>query len=106
MHDDYDYAKAGQPLDPLPYAENDPNDAQSQYEALLRSDAFADNIDPSGLRDAQSQYEEFIKRYPMLFDMASRNDVFDWNSYNYFMNMRVQYLKCIICKQIAFKRLS
>lgn len=44
------------------------------------------------LKTLENEYEEFIKRYPMLFDMASRNDVFDWNSYNYFMNMRTKVI--------------
>jgi hypothetical protein len=43
----------------------------------------------------------FLERYPMLFDMATRND-FDYNSLNYFLNMRDK----IINDQISFENAS
>lgn len=36
----------------------------------------------------KSEYNEFEQRYPILFDMATRETPFDWNFFNYFMNMR------------------
>jgi len=38
--------------------------------------------------DLQLEFSSFAERYPILFDMATRNDTFDWNFFNYFMNMR------------------
>jgi len=40
------------------------------------------------IENLKKEYSEFIERYPMLFDMASKNEPFDWNFFNYFMNMR------------------
>ncbi len=34
------------------------------------------------------EFEFFSDRYPMLFDMCTRDSKFDWDSLNYFLNMR------------------
>ncbi len=39
-------------------------------------------------KSLETEFDNFNKRYPMLFDMAIRKEPFDWNSFNYFMNMR------------------
>jgi hypothetical protein len=46
----------------------------------------------SKVNELQTEYESFIERYPILFDMATRNDNFDWNFFNYFMNMRTKII--------------
>jgi hypothetical protein len=33
-------------------------------------------------------FKFFCERYPMLFDMAVKEESFDWHSFNYFINMR------------------
>lgn len=33
-------------------------------------------------------FKFFHERYPMLFDMAVKEEAFDWHSFNYFINMR------------------
>jgi len=41
----------------------------------------------------KSEFESFENRYPMLFEMATRNDNFDWDSLNYFLRMRTRILE-------------
>jgi len=36
----------------------------------------------------KEEFEFFSDRYPMLFDMSTRDGEFDWSSLNYFLNMR------------------
>ncbi len=36
----------------------------------------------------KEEFEFFSDRYPMLFDMSTREGEFDWSSLNYFLNMR------------------
>lgn len=36
----------------------------------------------------KKEFDFFSTRYPMLFDLTLRDNEFDWNSLNYFMNMR------------------
>ena len=36
----------------------------------------------------QKEYPQFLERYPILFDISTRKETFDWNFFNYFMNMR------------------
>jgi len=36
----------------------------------------------------KNEYKFFSERYPMLFELTLRNHEFDWNSLNYFLNMR------------------
>ena len=40
----------------------------------------------------QSEFEFFSDRYPMLFDMATRNEEFDWDALNYFLTMRLRII--------------
>lgn len=46
----------------------------------------------SKVSDLENEYKTFVERYPILFDMAARNDTFDWNFFNYFMNMRTKII--------------
>lgn len=45
------------------------------------------------LKQIEEEYASFIERYPMLYDMASRNETFDWTSFNYFLYMREKIIK-------------
>ena len=38
------------------------------------------------------EYASFYERYPMLFDMAIKEEPFDWNSFNYFIHMRTKII--------------
>lgn len=45
------------------------------------------NVDIS--EQLKKEYEFFVERYPVLFDIASRNDEpFNWEYLNYFLSMR------------------
>lgn len=55
-------------------------------------DYMANNIKKQKYEDIVSKlktdYEFFATRYPMLFNMATKKDDFDYNSLEYFLNMR------------------
>jgi len=40
----------------------------------------------------KEEFEFFSDRYPMLFDMATRNEEFDWDALNYFLTMRLRII--------------
>ncbi len=53
------------------------------------------NLDENKNLNEMDKYEKFKKeynffadRYPMLFELTLRNQDFDWNSLNYFLEMR------------------
>jgi len=41
----------------------------------------------------KTEFELFETRYPMLFEMTTRNDNFDWNALNYFLMMRTRIIE-------------
>ncbi len=52
-------------------------------------------------KNLEIEFDKFNKRYPMLFDMAIRKEPFDWNSFNYFMNMRQKIINDEITSEKA-----
>lgn len=40
-----------------------------------------------------SRFKFFIERYPMLFDMVTKDAVFDYESFEYFLSMREEIIK-------------
>lgn len=50
----------------------------------------------------QSEFEFFSDRYPMLFDIATRDDEpFDWEALNYFLTMRSRVINNQITNEQA-----
>lgn len=41
----------------------------------------------------RTEFESFDTRYPMLFEMTTRDGKFDWDALNYFLMMRTQILE-------------
>lgn len=41
----------------------------------------------------KSEFELFENRYPMLFEMSTRKEDFDWDALNYFLKMRNKILE-------------
>jgi hypothetical protein len=49
------------------------------------------------------EYASFYERYPMLFDMAIKEEPFDWNSFNYFIHMRTKIINDELTSEDASK---
>jgi len=54
----------------------------------------------------QKQYEFFAKRYPMLFNMACTAQKFDYQSLDYFLNMRDNIINDKISSEDASKKVG
>ena len=44
--------------------------------------------EPEMFEKLHNEFNKFYTRYPMLFEMAIRNDNFPWENLNYMLNMR------------------
>jgi hypothetical protein len=49
----------------------------------------------------KKEYSFFAERYPILFDMVTRKEDFNWNYLNYFLNMRNKIIKDEITNEKA-----
>jgi hypothetical protein len=54
----------------------------------------------------QQKYEFFSKRYPMLFNMACSAQEFDYESLDYFLNMRDNIINNTISSEDASKKVG
>lgn len=52
------------------------------------------------------KFKFFIERYPMLFDMVTKDAVFDFNSLEYFLSMREEIIKNKITSDEASKQVG
>ena len=52
------------------------------------------------------KFKFFIERYPMLFDMVTKDAVFDFNSLEYFLSMREEIIKKKITSDEASKQVG
>ena len=66
------------------------NDEIIKIVKMIRKSIETDNTSSyeDKINFLQKEYPSFYERYPILFDIASRKEAFDWNFFNYFMNMR------------------
>jgi hypothetical protein len=53
-----------------------------------------------------SQFNFFIERYPMLFDMITKDAVFDNESFEYFLSMRDEIIKNKVTSEEASKEVG
>lgn len=69
-------------------------------------------IEYSPIKDAalidkiKSEYNFFATRYPMLFEMASRFDKFDYESFDYMLDMREKIIKDDITSKEASEKVG
>jgi len=49
----------------------------------------------------KKEYSFFAERYPILFDMVTRKEDFNWDYLNYFLNMRNKIIKDEITNEKA-----
>jgi hypothetical protein len=49
----------------------------------------------------KTEFELFETRYPMLFEMTTRDGKFDWDALNYFLMMRTRILEKKITSEEA-----
>lgn len=68
------------------------------YGASMTNESLSDNL--------KKQYEFFSKRYPMLFNMACTAQEFDYDSLEYFLNMRDNIIKDKITVEDASKQVG
>ena len=61
-----------------------------------------DNI----VKDLQKEYPFFVKRYPMLFSMATNNNDFDFTSFEYFLNKRDDVINNVMTNEEASKQIG
>jgi O-glycosyl hydrolase len=54
----------------------------------------------------KEEFPEFAERYLMLFEMAIRNEEFDWNSFNYMLNMRNKIINDEMTAEDASKKVG
>jgi len=54
----------------------------------------------------KSEFPDFSARYLMLFEMAIRNEEFDWNSFNYMINMRNKIINNEMTVEDASKKVG
>ena len=54
------------------------------------------------IENLKKEHAFFVERYPMLFDIATRKEEFNWEYLNYFLNMR----KKIINDEITSEKAS
>ena len=52
------------------------------------------------------KFKFFIERYPMLFDIVTKDAVFDFNSLEYFLSMREEIIKNKITSDEASKQVG
>jgi hypothetical protein len=52
------------------------------------------------------KYKFFIDRYPMLFEMVSKEGGFDYSSFEYFLSMREEIIKKNITSEEASKQVG
>jgi hypothetical protein len=52
------------------------------------------------------KYKFFIERYPMLFEMVSKESGFDYSSLEYFLSMREEIIKKNITSEEASKQVG
>lgn len=64
-------------------------------------------------KDENDKYEKlkiefplFAERYAMLFDMVIRDEEFDWNSFNYMINMRNKIINNELSSEEASKKVG
>lgn len=53
-----------------------------------------------------SKFKFFIERYPMLFDMVTKDAVFDNESFEYFLSMRNEIIKNKVTSEEASKEVG
>jgi len=53
-----------------------------------------------------SKFKFFIERYPMLFDMVTKDAVFDNESFEYFLSMRDEIIKNKVTSEEASKEVG
>jgi len=53
-----------------------------------------------------SRFKFFIERYPMLFEMVTKDAVFDYESFEYFLSMREEIIKQKITSEEASKEVG
>lgn len=53
-----------------------------------------------------SKFKFFIERYPMLFDMVTKDAVFDNESFEYFLSMRDEIIKNKVTNEEASKEVG
>lgn len=54
----------------------------------------------------KAEFPEFAERYLMLFEMVIRNGDFDWNSFNYMLNMRNKIINDEMTAEDASKKVG
>jgi len=54
----------------------------------------------------KNEFPEFSSRYLMLFEMAIRNEEFDWNSFNYMIGMRNKIINNEMSVEDASKKVG
>jgi hypothetical protein len=54
----------------------------------------------------KKEFPKFADRYIMLFEMAIRNEDFDWNSFNYMINMRNKIINDNMTVEDASKKVG
>lgn len=55
---------------------------------------------------SDDKFKFFIERYPMLFDMVTKDAVFDFDSLEYFLSMREEIIKKKITSDEASKQVG
>lgn len=59
-----------------------------QIRPEIEKDASDDNIEK-----LRKKFNFFADRYPVLFDLSTREDHFSWENLNYFLNMRTKIIE-------------
>ena len=71
---------------------NDGLDTSSIIDTIKKMRKIIEGGGSQTIEDKRSNlmfdFKFFYERYPMLFDMAVKEEPFDWHSFNYFINMR------------------
>lgn len=55
---------------------------------IKRKKEISYNDDNDKFEKLRTEFPKFAERYVMLFEMVIRDGDFDWNSFNYMINMR------------------
>jgi hypothetical protein len=64
------------------------------------------NDDNEKFEILRKEFPKFADRYIMLFEMVIRNEKFDWNSFNYMINMRSKIINDQMTSEEASKKVG
>jgi hypothetical protein len=58
------------------------------------------------VKNLQEQHSFFVKRYPMLFSMATNKNDFDFTNFEYFLNKRDDIINNVMTSEEASKQIG